>query len=147
MVRGGLCSGLGEARIVPQPPLCGDRPAQWPMARALLAGGGDGDSLLGLGEILWRHSVVLEVVMGDEEEAGDQIGGKMLEVGNSKGSLGQLVPHRDAPSEGGSSPLQLTPFPFLLCPHFPQNIFRVLSLVLPTSRKTFHQSFGQSRPS
>ena len=147
MVWEGLCSGLGEARIGLQPQLCGDHPALWLMATALLAGGGGGDSLLGLGEILWRHPVVLEVVMGDEEEAGDQIGGKMLEVGNSKGSLGQLVLHHDAPSEGGSSPLQLTPFPFLLCPHFPQNIFRVLSLVLPTSRKTSHQSFGQSRPS
>ena len=147
MVRGGLCSGLGEARIVPQPQLCGDRPALWPMARALLAGGGDGDSLLGLGEILWRHSVVLEVVMGDEEEVGDQIGGKMLAVEDSKGSPRQLVPHRDAPSEGGSSPLQLTPFPFLCRPHLPRNIFLFPFPVFPASRKIFCQSFGQSRPS
>jgi hypothetical protein len=95
VVWGGLCSGLGAARIVPRPPLCGDRPALWPMAMALLAGGGDGDSLLGLGEILWRHSVVLEVVMGDEEEVRDQIGGKMLEVEDSKGSPRQLVPPKN----------------------------------------------------
>ena len=123
MVWEGLYLGLGEARIVLQPQLCGDHPALWLMVTALLAKGGDGDSLLGLGEILSRHPVVLEVVMGDEEEAGDQIGGMMLEVGDSKGRLRQLVPHRDAPSEGGSSPLQLTPFPFLLRPHFPRNIF------------------------
>ena len=106
MVWEGLCSVLGEARIVLQLQLCGDHPALWLMATALLAKGGGGDSLLGLGEIIWRHPVVLEAVMGDEEEAGDQIGGKMLEVGNSKGSLGKLVLHHDAPSAGGKGPPQ-----------------------------------------
>ena len=146
MVLEGMCSGSGEAGIVLPPQLCGDQPALWRMATAPLAGGGDGDSLSGLGEILWGHQVVLEVVMGDEEVAGNQIGGKMLEMGDSKGSLRQLVPHRDAPSEGGSSPLQLTPFPFLR-PHIPRNILLFPSPVFPASRKTFHQSFGQSRPS
>ena len=122
------------------PQLRGDHLALWLMAMVPLAKGEDEDSLLV--ENLWEQQVDLEVVMQDEEEAVDQIGGKTLEA-----TVDSKLPRHDAPSEGGSSQLQLTPFPFLLRPYLPRNIFRVHSPVFPTSRKTFHQSFGQSRPS
>ena len=51
----GLCSLSEEARIGLQPQLCGDHLALWLRATALLAMGVDGDSLLGLGEILCGH--------------------------------------------------------------------------------------------
>ena len=124
------------------PQLRGDHLALWLMAMVPLAKGEDEDSLLGLVESLWEQQVDLEVVMQDEEEAVDQIGGKTLEA-----TVDSKLPPHDAPSEGGSSPLQLTPFPFLRRPQLPRNIFLFPFPVFPASRKIFCQSFGQSRPS
>ena len=142
MVWEGLWSVLEEARIDLQPQLCGDHLAPWQMATAPLAEGGDGDSLLSLEVILWERQVVLEVVMVDEEEASGQTGGKMLEVRVDSKQL----PRLNAPSEGGSSPLQLTPFLFLP-PCVPQDMLLFPSPDFPSSQRTFHQSFGQSQPS
>ena len=81
------------------PQLRGDHLARWLMAMVPLAKGEDEDSLLV--ENLWEQQVDLEVVMQDEEEAVDQIGGKTLEA-----TVDSKLPRHDAPSEGGSSPLQ-----------------------------------------
>ena len=122
------------------PQLRGDHLALWLMAMVPLAKGEDEDSLLV--ENLWEQQVDLEVVMQDEEEAVDQIGGKTLEA-----TVDSKLPRHDAPSEGGSSPLQPRFSSFLFFHHLvPQDMFLFPPPpVFPSVQKTFHQSFGQSR--
>ena len=70
-----------------QPRLCEDRLAQLLRVVAPLGAGGGVGSLLGLEGALWGRQVVWEVVMEVGEEEGDQTGGKMLMMEETKGRM------------------------------------------------------------